>query len=181
MNFYTWLFQKIFENPIFSLKIYNFLHIDLKNFQKSYHISSKLHAFFTCAPLHKEFFFPYIMTHGYFKIIRTLLFERPTHHPHVYAQQTGQREKAEEGERGETLIKEKMSWRFCLYSLRGTCWKALLLSGRHASLAPKNTVTATGAPSSAPPVPNAVSFARSAHLVLQPEYPRTTTSAYKIV
>ena len=76
-----------------------------------------------------------------------------------------------------TLRNETMEWRLCLYSCRGTCWKAAYLSGRQASFAPKNTVTAKGSP---PPSTRGNTFSKtcSAHLVLYPPYPLSTTSTY---
>ena len=75
------------------------------------------------------------------------------------------------------LRNETMEWRLCLYSCRGTCWKAAYLSGRQASFAPKNTVTAKGSP---PPSTRGNTFSKtcSAHLVLYPPYPLRTTSTY---
>lgn len=85
-----------------------------------------------------------------------------------------------------TLKNETMVWRLSLYSWRGTCWKAEHLSGRQASLAPKNTVTANGVVAAAaaalpspPPLStagNTLSATFRAHLVLYPLYPLSTTS-----
>lgn len=87
-------------------------------------------------------------------------------------------------EKEYTLKNEKMAWRFCLYSGRGTCCQAEHLSGRQASLAPKNTVTANGCAPPSPPLSTGgsktLSTTFNAHLVLYPLYPLNTTSTWKI-
>jgi hypothetical protein len=71
-----------------------------------------------------------------------------------------------------------MDRRFSLYSSNGTCWNPHFWSGRDASLAPKNTVTAAG--DSASPLIPAIALSRilRAHRVLYPLYPLRITSTW---
>uniref|UniRef100_A0A0A9CUI6 Uncharacterized protein n=1 Tax=Arundo donax TaxID=35708 RepID=A0A0A9CUI6_ARUDO len=78
-----------------------------------------------------------------------------------------------------SLKQAQMARRLLWYSSSGACWCACARSASEASLAPKKTVTAAGST----PAGAAPSMARgrtlSAHRVLYPLSPRSTTSAWR--